>query len=121
VKYFRDTPILNIKGEPVIHSDREKTPATFGSLAVEALLNRSEDEKGQATYRNWKLAQKIEYQQIIDLSHEECILLKKKVGESPIYTTTVIGAFFDIIESPIPNAIVVEPQVFEEQAKKIEE
>lgn len=101
-------PIHSLEGRQLSHPD--KSPATFRSCVVAALVMRSPRTVGNGplTYQLFKLAQRISDHAVAELSVEELATIKEQVAAYPEFNAVVVGRIFDMIEGePAPALAAV--------------
>lgn len=96
IKNF-DFEITDIKGSPIEGKPLAK------DIVVASLLATYQDEpalKGEDKYKRWKLADKIQAGNDVELTTEELVLIKTLVGKYA--TPMAIGPIYNAIENDKP-------------------
>ena len=96
MKVDLDRVLLSLDGQP-LKSDKDED-ATLGYVLSLACLNADprKHDTGEKKYEIYQVAKKVTEDGIVDLSHEDIVLLKKLVGEvSPV---AVVGTVWDILD-----------------------
>ena len=95
MKYDTHTPLLEIDGKTQLN-DGKGTQLTFAHIARMVLVQNDEKE-GEAKYKHYMLATKIEQANgSVELSAEEVASLKKLVGQ--MMPVVVVGRMWDLLD-----------------------
>lgn len=83
---------------PIQMQDKKGKDLTLRIAAVEALmfLNPEKKESGKDKYRAWQLTKTAMRSGMVELSAEEVVFLKDKIGD--FWSPNVVGACYDILE-----------------------
>lgn len=83
---------------PIQLQDKKGKDLTLRLAAIEALmyLNPNKQETGKDKYRSWQLSKVAMRSGTVELSAEEIVFLKEKIGE--FWSPNVVGACYDILE-----------------------
>lgn len=82
----------------------ESVNMTLGHACAQSLLGMIDEDKmatGVQKYDRWKLASKIITEKVIDLTVEEIVSIKDRVGK--VYGPAQIGPIFNILEDKKPD------------------
>jgi hypothetical protein len=95
MKYDPHAPLLELDGRTVI-TDGKGTDFTFRHIARIALTNNDEAD-GEAKYKHYCLAQKIEHANgAVDLAAEEVATLKRLVGKH--MPVVIVGRMWELLD-----------------------
>ena len=95
------TEIKNFKGEQIKHSD--ETVATFRSIVCEVLSMPQASDRGKDSthiYKMYRLGQRINDEDLVELNLEERSLIKERVTASD-YLIPIKGKIYDMLEESV--------------------
>ena len=98
MRIFTGSKMSNFNGNDIKHQDG--STATFRSIVCECLSVPTEADRGKDSmyfHKLYRLGQKIEANDFIELSIEELALIKDRITNSS-YLTTIKGRIYDILE-----------------------